>query len=72
MFVSRFKLYADSTYHAPAVAPNDFNTVMPWGQYAGMEEEDLKAIFTYLKSLQPVPHKVVRFEPRNAQSIAAN
>jgi mono/diheme cytochrome c family protein len=72
MFVSRFKLYADSAYQAPAVAQHDFNTVMPWGQYAGMEESDLKAIFAYLKSLQPVPHKVIRFEARNAQSIAAN
>ena len=72
MFVSRFKLYADSAYQAPPVAQHDFNTVMPWGQYADMEESDLKAIFTYLKSLQPVPHKVIRFEPRNAQSIAAN
>jgi hypothetical protein len=72
MFVSRFKLYADSAYQAPAVAQNDFNTVMPWGQYAGMEESDLKAIFTYLKSLQPVPHKVIRFELRNATDIAVN
>jgi hypothetical protein len=72
MFVSRFKLYADSTYHAPAVAPDDFNTVMPWEQYAGMEETDLKAIFAYLKTIRPVPHKVVRFEPHNGQSIAAN
>jgi hypothetical protein len=37
-----------------------------------MEETDLKAIFTYLKSLQPVTHKVVRFEPRDARNIAAN
>jgi len=72
MFVSRFKLYADSTYQSPAVAQNEFNTVMPWTQYAGMEEADLKAIFTYLKSLPPVPHKIIRFEPRNTQSIAAN
>jgi hypothetical protein len=72
MFVSRFKLYADSAYQAPAVAQHDFNTVMPWGQYAGMEETDLKAIFTYLKSLQPVQHKVIRFEPNKGQNIAAN
>jgi mono/diheme cytochrome c family protein len=72
MFVQRFKMYADSTYHAPAVGKDEFNTPMPWAMYAGMEEYDLKAIFAYLKTLKPVPNNVVRFESNHGQTIATN
>ncbi len=72
MFVQRFKMYADSAYHTPAVGKDDFNTIMPWNMYAKMEATDLKSIYAYLKTLEPVPHKVVRFEPEAARSIAAN
>ncbi len=48
-FVNRFKMYADSSYTPHAVGPNEFQTVMPWTMYATMEEEDLKAIFTYMQ-----------------------
>jgi mono/diheme cytochrome c family protein len=37
---------------------NEFNSLMPWNMYAGMEEEDLKAIFAYLQSLKPISHEV--------------
>lgn len=32
--------------------------LMPWGHYRGMTDEDLKAIFAYLKTLTPVDHYV--------------
>lgn len=32
--------------------------IMPWGHYRGMTDEDLKAIFAYLKTLKPVDHYV--------------
>jgi hypothetical protein len=35
-----------------------FNTLMPWNMYGQMKEEDLKAIYAYLRSLDPVVHKV--------------
>lgn len=60
-FVSRFKMYADSNYKAPQQAPTDVNTPMPWTMYAGMTEEDLKAIYAYLKSLPPIQNKVTKF-----------
>ncbi|TDE17244.1 c-type cytochrome [Dyadobacter psychrotolerans] len=60
-FVKRFKLYADSAYVPHKVGPNDMNTPMPWTMYAGMEEDDLKAIFAYLKSLKPISHQVTKF-----------
>ncbi|WP_126973949.1 c-type cytochrome [Gynurincola endophyticus] len=61
-FVSRFKLYADSTYEAPTVTLADFNTPMPWGMYAGMKESDLEAMYIYLKSLKPIDHAIERFQ----------
>jgi hypothetical protein len=34
---------------------------MPWLAYAGMNEEDLGAIYDYLRTEEPVYHDVVRF-----------
>lgn len=61
-FVRRFKMYADSSYVAQTVAANEFQTIMPWEMYAGMKEEDLKAIFAYLQTLEPVDNAVVSFK----------
>jgi len=66
MFVTRFKQYADSGYQAPRVQPGEFNSIMPWTMYAGMKEEDLKAIYAYLKTVKPIPNKVVKFIPARA------
>lgn len=62
-FLMRFKMYADSSYVPHEVGPGEFQTVMPWMMYATMKEEDLKSIFTYLKSLKPIENVVVKFEP---------
>jgi len=60
-FVKRFKMYADSSYIPHKVGPADMNTPMPWTMYAGMQENDLKAIFAYLQSLKPITHQVEKF-----------
>ncbi|MEO5977649.1 MAG: c-type cytochrome [Chryseolinea sp.] len=60
-FVSRFKLFADSSYVAPSVKPGEFNTVMPWSMYSHMKEDDLKAIYAYLKTVDPVDSKISIF-----------
>jgi mono/diheme cytochrome c family protein len=60
-FVKRFKMYADSGYTPHKIGPKDMNTPMPWTMYAGMEEKDLRAIYTYLQSLDPIPHQIVKF-----------
>lgn len=62
-FVSRFKMYADSSYVPATVKHGEFNTMMPWDFYSHMKEEDLKAIFAYLQSIKPVENVVVKFEP---------
>lgn len=61
MFVKRFKQYADSAYVIPTVASGEFNTVMPWTMYGQMNEEDLKVIFAYLKTVKPIENIVERF-----------
>ncbi len=63
-FIKRFRLgkqMADS--HAP-VKPGQFNTLMPWGEYGGMTDEDLGAIYDYLhEQVKPVAHSVEKFSP---------
>jgi mono/diheme cytochrome c family protein len=70
-FVARFKQYDVPADSLPTVTENGFNSVMPWNMYAGMTGQDLKAIFAYLQTVEPVEHKVVRFTPRE-QMTASN
>jgi len=56
--VTRFKEYADSTNSHIPVAKDGENTVMPWTMFAGMTEADLGAIYTYLRTVQPVRNEV--------------
>lgn len=60
MFVNRFKAY-EHTESLSAVPPGTYNTVMPWSMYAGMERKDLEAIYTYLKTLQPIKNQVAKY-----------
>jgi len=60
-FVKRFKSYTDSTYVSNKVVKGNFNTVMPWTMYGGMNEQDLKAIYAYLKTIKPIHNNVVKF-----------
>jgi hypothetical protein len=72
IFVTKFKLYRDSTYQLPAVASGDFNTIMPWTMYAGMEQSDLEAIFAYLQTLTPMKNPVTKFTPAAQQTSLKN
>lgn len=63
LFIQRFKSYAEDSLIVSTINENDFNTPMPWTMYAGITEEDLKAIFSYLKTLKPIKNKVQLFTP---------
>ncbi|MDZ7805630.1 MAG: cytochrome c [Gracilimonas sp.] len=63
MFVSRFKTYADSSFEFSEIPKGEFNTVMPWKDYGQMSEEELKAIFAYLREVRPVKNLVINFTP---------
>jgi len=40
------------------------NPIMPWGYFRKMSDEDMKAIFAYLKSLPPVSHRIDNTSPK--------
>ncbi|PWN06180.1 c-type cytochrome [Rhodohalobacter mucosus] len=63
LFINRFKMYADSSYNPHLVEAGEMQTIMPWLMYAGMDEEDLSAMFSYLRTIEPVENKVVKFTP---------
>lgn len=65
MFIARFKIYADSSYAPPSIAVGEFNTIMPWTMYGQMTEEDLSAIYAYLRTVKPIENKVLKFTPAN-------
>ncbi|HVO76140.1 MAG TPA: c-type cytochrome [Ignavibacteriaceae bacterium] len=64
MFIARFKSFeSDSAKNIPADIYKEFNTIMPWTLYAGMTNEDLAAIYDYLRTVKPVKHRVERYTP---------
>lgn len=67
-FVQRFKAYANPAATQQKVDPNGMNTVMPWVMYSGMKEEDLRAIYKYLRTLEPNKNKIERFTPAPEKS----
>ncbi len=60
-FLAKFTAYRNG-YTPVTLGPNDFQTTMPWIMYAGMTDDDLKAIYAYLRSVEPVDNAIVRFE----------
>jgi mono/diheme cytochrome c family protein len=62
-FLARFKQYADSTYLERTVASGEFNTIMPWTMYAQMNEQDLSAIYAYLKTVPVIDNTVTVWTP---------
>jgi hypothetical protein len=62
-FLQKFKQYNDSSYKNPSIKKNTINTVMPWMMYRNMKEQDLKALFAYIKTFKPIKNQVVKFTP---------
>jgi mono/diheme cytochrome c family protein len=60
-FVQRFKAFDKTVNNASGdVNAEEFNTEMPWTNFSGMTEEDLAAIYTYLRTVKPVSNKVAK------------
>jgi hypothetical protein len=60
-FIGRFKAFAGFTPEtAPAAKPGR-NTVMPWISYASLTDQDLGAIYDYLRTVKPIDNKVNHF-----------
>jgi mono/diheme cytochrome c family protein len=62
-FVGQFKSHSEKTFEtAPKAAQAGF-TLMGWMDYSRMEEDDLRAIYDYLRTLKPVHNPVERHPP---------
>jgi hypothetical protein len=60
-FIGRFKAFeAMNAENAPVAQPGR-NTVMPWLPLSHMSEDDLGAMYDYLKTLKPIANKVNPF-----------
>ncbi|HEV7766714.1 MAG TPA: c-type cytochrome [Thermoanaerobaculia bacterium] len=60
-FIGRFHAFANFTAANAPPAPKGRNTLMPWISYSQMTDEDLGAIYDYLKTLPPVENNVNPF-----------
>ncbi|HEX7845543.1 MAG TPA: c-type cytochrome [Chitinophagaceae bacterium] len=59
MFLTKFR-----TNSSDAVVnrhPGRENSIMPWAQYGKLKEEDLKAIYAYLRTVKPISNKVEKW-----------
>jgi mono/diheme cytochrome c family protein len=57
-FIGRFKAFASPESQRIPVPAESVNTVMPWIQFAGMTEQDLGAIYDYLRTFPAVKKEV--------------
>ena len=62
-FVRRFKVYADPAYVDPEAKSFGRQTPMPWRMFAHMTDDDLKALYAYLRSVKPIRNAVSAFTP---------
>ena len=54
------------TLRTGQVGARKLNSIMPWGYFRNMTDEDLKAIFAYLRTVAPVKHRVDNTEEATA------
>jgi mono/diheme cytochrome c family protein len=59
---SGISYYSEQTFLAVMrtgyVGARKLNSIMPFGEFKNLTDDDLKAIFAYLRTLQPVRHRV--------------
>ncbi|HTO15515.1 MAG TPA: c-type cytochrome [Edaphocola sp.] len=62
-FLDLFHSRSDSVTLNTKIKPGEFNSMMPWTMYGTMNDEDLQAIFAYLKTIKPIKNEVTVFTP---------
>jgi len=60
-FIERFRDPASAGTRRLPLRDRRLNTIMPWTMFAGMTDEDLGAIYAYLRTVRPVRNQVARF-----------
>ncbi len=69
MFIAKFKGYDPNTYTPSNVGKGEFNSYMPWTMYAGMTDDDLGAIYEYLRTIEPMDNTIERFTSVNDKTL---
>ncbi len=62
-WIARMTMFADSSIMLPSVGPGALNSIMAWSLHGKMKETDLKAIYRYIQTIEPVSNKVEKFTP---------
>lgn len=63
-FIDRFRQNNPLALDGKRPGPGDVDTEMPWSDFAGMTDNDLSAIYAYLRTVKPVHADVVTFEAK--------
>ena len=63
VFIARFRGTTPEAVREQTIAPGTFNSLMAWGAYSGMTEEDLGAIYDHLMRQPPLGNAVPRWTP---------
>jgi mono/diheme cytochrome c family protein len=58
-FLNKFTMYREEKSYN--FNPGKDNTIMPLSLLAGIKDEDLKAIYAYMKSVKPISNKVEKY-----------
>jgi len=58
-FLAKFIPYRDEKNYN--VKPGKMNTIMPLSLLAGMKDDDLKAIYAYMRTVKPISNKVEKY-----------
>ena len=64
-FIHKFKSFDPAINQPIKLVSGDFDSPMPWFAIAGLTEQDLGAIYDYLKTLKPIKHYVVKKSKNN-------
>lgn len=59
MFMAKFLPYREEKNYNFVAGTQ--NTVMPISEYAGMKDDDLKAIYAYLRTVKPITNKIEKY-----------
>jgi mono/diheme cytochrome c family protein len=73
-FVNKFTQYREYAEHGSPKAGPDAFTIMPWLNFSQLPEEDLRAIYAYLRTLPPVKKAVEThpgFDPAVKQMLVS-
>ncbi len=58
-FLEKFKLYRDPAVYA--TNPGKINSIMPWNLFTVMDDNDIRAIYQYLRTIPPINHRVEKY-----------